>query len=488
MLDQIKKLEEESRKLEPSPLQRNAWNTRVQQYADDFLDGIYDKKAFNTSDDYGAPLLHLQIGEEPKALEVLLPLLQANVDGVGLNPAASGHFGYVPGGGVFPAALGDYLAAVSNRYAGIFFGSPGAVRLENQLIRWMCNLIGYPEGSLGNLASGGSIANLIAITTARDFKKIQSKDVENAVIYLTHQVHHCVQKALRIAGLREAQIHYVPMDAHFRMDAKALEAMVKVDLQNGLKPFLIVASAGTTDTGAIDPLNEIADIAEKYGLWFHVDAAYGGFFLLVDDLKHKFKGIERSDSLAIDPHKGLFLPYGIGAILVKNVEATFQSHHYVANYMQDALKLADELSPADLSPELTKHFRGLRMWLPLHLLGLKPFKAALEEKIWLCRYFYEKVQELGFEVGPYPDLSIMIYRYVPKDNDSNEFNEKLVEYVQHDGRVFLSSTMIDGIFWIRLAVLCFRSHLREVDLCLEILKDGITHLQKQTQMNKTPAT
>ncbi len=481
MLDQIKQLEQEARKLEPSPQQRNDWNARVQHYADDFLNGIGESKTYIVSEDYGRALLDLKITDDAKALEQLLPLLEENMDGIGLNPAAGGHFGYVPGGGIFPSALGDYLAAVTNRYAGIFFGSPGAVRIENQLIRWMCKLVGYPQDSLGNLASGGSIANLIAITTARDFKNIQSKTVESAVIYMTPQVHHCVHKALRIAGLREARIHYVPMDAHFRMDAVALRNMVETDRQNGWKPFLVVASAGTTDTGAMDPLDAIADVAEAFDLWFHVDAAYGGFFLLVDQLRPLFKGIERSDSLAIDPHKGLFLPYGIGAILIKNVEATFQSHHYVANYMQDALKLAEELSPADLSPELTKHFRGLRMWMPLHLLGLKPFKAALEEKMWLCRYFYERVQKLGFEVGPYPDLSIMIYRYVPEEEDANIFNEQLVEYVQRDGRVFLSSTKMDGVFWIRLAVLCFRSHLREVDLCLEILKAGVQYLQEKTK-------
>jgi glutamate/tyrosine decarboxylase-like PLP-dependent enzyme len=153
--------------------------------------------------------------------------------------------------------------------------------------------------------------------------------------------------------------------------------------------------------------------------------------------------------------------------------------------MQDTLKIAEELSPADLSPELTKHFRGLRMWLPLHLFGLRPFKAALEEKIWLCRYFYEKIQTLGFEVGPYPDLSIMIYRYVPKSGDANLFNEKLVEYVQRDGRVFLSSTLIDNVFWIRLAVLSFRTHLRELDLCLEVLKAGV---QQTSEVFKTAKT
>lgn len=478
MLEKIRYLETESRKLEPSATQRLDWNEQVQQHAEDFLNSLDNRKAYEYQGTNGKTLSEFPITDEPKNLELLLSLLDEHLERVGINSASGGHLGYIPGGGVYPAALGDYLAAVSNKYAGIFFSSPGSVRMENQLIRWLGEVMGYPATALGNLTSGGSIANLIAITTARDFKNIRSKDVEKAAIYLTKQVHHCVQKALRIAGLAEAQLRYVPMDAHFRMDVAALRQMVISDLENGLKPFLVVASAGTTDTGAIDPLNEIADIAKEHDLWYHIDAAYGGFFIMVDEFKSSFKGIERSDSLAIDPHKGLFLPFGIGVILVKNVEAVFQSHHYVANYMQDALKIAEELSPADLSPELTKHFRGLRLWMPLHLLGLKPFKAALEEKIWLCRYFYEKIQALGFEVGPYPDLSIAIYRYVPEASDANVFNEKLVEYVQQDGRVFLTSTTIDGVFWIRLAVLSFRTHLREIELCLEILKNGVSELNK----------
>ena len=192
--------------------------------------------------------------------------------------------------------------------------------------------------------------------------------------------------------------------------------------------------------------------------------------MLVDHLKAKFAGIELSDSLAIDPHKGLFLSYGLGVVLIKNVKAQYEAHHYMANYMQDALPDHVELSPADLSPELTKHFRGLRMWLSLHLLGLAPFKAALEEKILLTHYFYEKIQELGFEVGPFPDLSVLIFRYKPKSGDVNAFNQKIAQLIQQDGRVFLSTTTIGDTFWLRLAVLSFRTHLPEVNFCLSILQ------------------
>ena len=477
LLEELEILEAEARKLEAPAAERLSMTHKAGAYANQFISGLPEGKTYSPDTPSAAHALEkLPFQEDPRSLETLLEAVHAGVNSTGINPASGGHFGYVPGGGLFHAALGDYLAAATNRYAGIFFANPGAVRVENILIRWMCRMVGYPEDALGNLASGGSIANLIAITTAREYHGIKSADVAHSVIYLTRQVHHCVQKALRIAGLSEAVLHYIPMDAHYRMDPLALEEAIAADRASGLRPFMVAASAGTTDTGAIDPLDTIADIAATEGLWYHIDAAYGGFFMLSEALRPKFKGIERADSIAIDPHKGLFLPYGLGAVLIRNLEAQFNAHYYTANYLQDALDAGSEPSPADLSPELTKHFRGLRMWLPLQLLGLAPFRAAIQEKILLCQYAYDKIREMGFDTGPQPELSIMVFRYVPSGQDPCAFNEKLVHYVQDDGRVFLSSTRIDGIYWIRFAVLSFRSHRKEVDLCLSILKNGLGEL------------
>ena len=470
IIQQLRELEPQSRKLEIPSTDRTELNEKLLTYSENFLDNIHDLNAYEPVTNGSKVFSNIHFEESGKPIETVLDILQKEVDSQGLNPASGGHLGYIPGGGIYPTAMGDFLAAVTNRYAGIFFGGPGAVRLENQLIRWMCKLLGFPETALGNLTSGGSIANLIAIVTARDVKGIKAIEVPNAVIYLTEQVHHCVQKALRIAGLRESVIRYIPMDKGFRMDAEVLKAQVKQDKQAGLRPLLVVGSAGTTDVGAIDPLDDIAEIALANDMWFHVDAAYGGFFLLVDELKDKFKGIEKADSVAIDPHKGLFLSYGLGAVLIKDLQAQYDSHYYQANYMQDAAKMTEEYSPADLSPELTKHFRGLRMWLSLELLGLQPFRAGLSEKHILAHYFYHKIQELGFEVGPEPELSVVIYRYIPKSGDVNAFNDNLVKAVREDGRVFVSSTLINGEFWIRLAVLSFRTHLWHIDHLLSIFE------------------
>ena len=475
-----------ARKLEPETNLRRDWTEETNRFAFEFIDSLPTRKAFKLFGSL-ANVLELKSNlDHPKPITDVINELKEHLISYGLNPASGGHLGYIPGGGVYAAALGDYLAAVSNQYAGIYYGGPAAVKVENELIRWMIRLFGYPSNSHGNLTSGGSIANLIAIVTAREARQIASRDIERHCIYLTEQVHHCIHKAIRIAGLAECQIRSIPMDSGFRMDMKAFEATVLADIQTGLIPFLAVGSAGTTDTGAIDPLEEMAVICKANQIWFHIDAAYGGFFKLCElenpdgsKLKDHFKGIAASDSLVIDPHKGLFLPYGLGAVLIKDVVSQYKAHYYKAAYMQDTLSSQEEWSPADLSPELTKHFRGLRLWLPLKLYGLDAFKACLEEKILLCRYFYEKIGELGFEKGPYPETSVCIYRYLPENQDPNEFNKALVANVLVDGRVFVSSTTIAGFFWIRIAILSFRTSLEIIDTYLLMLQNSLNLLKSE---------
>lgn len=471
MIDAIRQLEKTAKQLHTNHSTRAHWNKLVNEAADQFLGTIENTNAYHMEAFQG----QFEIPENPVPPEQILKTYQEKVLQHGINAASGKHFGYIPGGGLFSSALADYLAAMSNCYVGIAYACPGAVKMENDCLRWICNMVGYPETALGNLASGGSIATLTAITTAREARGIKARDFDRQVIYLSQQTHHCLHKALRIAGLGEAILRQIPMDDRFKIKTDALEAQIKKDVQAGLEPFLIVGSVGTTDTGAIDPLEAMADLAEAYNLWFHVDAAYGGFFLLLDEIKAANKAISRSDSITIDPHKSLFIPYGLGAVVIKDVKAQYQAHFYKANYMQDSFQENIEISPSDLSPELTKHFRALRMWLPLQLYGLQPFRAALKEKLLLCRYFYQKIQDVGFSVGPFPELSVMIFRY-EASSDSNTFNRELLEMVHKDGRVFLSSTQIKGVFWIRMAILSFRTHLKEVDLCLSILEGSKNRL------------
>ncbi len=244
-----------------------------------------------------------------------------------------------------------------------------------------------------------------------------------------------------------------------------------------------MGSAGTTDTGAVDPLDALATIAARERCWFHVDAAYGGFFLMTEAGRERLRGIERSDSAVLDPHKSLFLPWGSGIVMVRNGAALTASNHYSGAYLQDMAENADqdptEVSPADVSLELTKHFRALRMWLPLILLGTKPFQAALDEKLLLARYFHQEIQTLGFEAGPPPDLSIVTYRWAPPGvslERANQVNQEIVERMRQDGRIFLSSTLLDGRFTLRMVALAFRTHRKTIDLALRLLGEQVAAL------------
>ena len=478
--NRLAELEARARALEPDPAQRDELFTKVRRYAEAFLDRIDDGPTYLATEDQGIGLYDSPISEQGISLDEVLRLLAEHVDRPGLNPASGGHMGYVPGGGIPLSAFGDFLADITNRYSGVFFANPGAVRMENMLLRWMADLVGYPKEAAGNLTSGGSVGNLIGVVAAREAHDLKAGDFSRSVIYLSEQVHHSVNKAIRIAGLKECPVRYVPLDARYRMRADALDALIAQDKRAGQHPWLVVASAGTTDTGAVDPLAEIAEVAREHGLWFHVDGAYGAFFALCEAGRRILHGMERSDSVVMDPHKGLFLPYGTGAVLVREPQHLLKSHHYMPNYFQDMVEAPDELSPADLSPELTKHFRGLRLWLPLKLLGVAPFRACLEEKLLLARYFYQKIQDIdGFEVGPPPDLSVVTYRYLPARGNADDFNRRLVEAIHQDGRVFISSTVLDGKFTLRLAALAFRTHRSTVDLLLEILEEKARWLESK---------
>ena len=476
LLARLGRLERAARPLEPGSTRRKALRNTVVASSERYLRKIDTIKAYEETEDKGIGLLAAPISERGLPVDTVINLIEHDVVRPGGHPASPGHLAYIPGGGLYHSALGDFLAAVTNKYAGVFFTGPGPVRMENLLVRWVADLAGYPASAGGTIASGGSLATLAAIATARDAHGLKGADYATAAVYLTTQAHHCIEKALRIAGLGEAPIRHVPMDDRFRMRPEALAEAIATDRLAGLRPWLVVAAAGTTDVGAVDPLDAIATITTRERCWFHVDAAYGGFFLLTEQGRSTLAGIERSDSVVLDPHKGLFLPYGSGIVIVRDVAQLSATHDSYGHYMQDAVREPGEISPAEVSPELSKHFRALRMWLPLTLLGARPFRAALEEKLLLARYFYREVAALGFEVGPLPDLSIVTFRWAPEGMSPervNAINQVIVDGVRRDGRVFLSSTMLEGRFTLRLAALAFRTHRRTIDLALRVLREQV---------------
>ncbi len=474
LIDRIRSWEAKSQVLEPEQEVRNKTLSRVSNYANAFLNTLSEAKTFVSSEEMSD---RFDITGRPHSIEEILNIYRKEIAEKGINAASGGHLGYIPGGGIYASALGDFLADVTNEYAGIFYASPGAVALETALIDWIKTLFSYPSGAVGNLASGGSIANLIALAAARDKHRIKGDKIKKSVVYLSAQTHHCVTKALRIIGLEDLLLRTLPIDSHFRIRPEALTETIAKDKELGLNPFLVIGSAGTTDTGAVDPLFEIGTICQQENLWFHVDAAYGGFFILAESAKHLFKGIELSDSLVVDPHKGLFLPYGIGAVLVKDREAVFHSNRAGADYMQDAFREDLPVNPADLGPELTKHFRGMRMWLPLQLYGTEPFAACLEEKLDLTRYLRIKLADLGFSLGPEPDLSVT-YFWMDRGTESDAFNQQLLKLIHDDGSSYFSSTRVEGKFVIRSAILSFRTRISSVDSAIALISDCLVKTQK----------
>lgn len=387
-----------------------------------------------------------------------------------LNTAGPGHLAYIPGGGLYAAALADFVACAINRYVPMANAAPALAQIEATVIRWFCDLFGYPAEAQGILTSGGSMANFAAVVAARHARL--GERFGDGVLYATDQVHHSVAKAAKIAGLPADNVRAVPTTPDKRMDPDGLAAEVTHDRAAGRRPFCVVASAGTVNTGIVDPLAEIAAVAAGAGLWLHVDAAYGGFFQLTARGRAALSGIEHADSITLDPHKGLFLPYGTGCLLVRDGERLRDAHHVGAAYLQDISAEGGPPSFAEYSPELSRDFRGLRVWLPIQLHGLGAFRESLDEKLDLARWAYEDlVATPGFEVPWEPDLSVVAFRYLSRRGDPDDANRRLLDAVNARRRVFLSSTLVDGRFTLRICVLSHRTHRDRVEEALATIKE-----------------
>ncbi|WP_240673123.1 pyridoxal phosphate-dependent decarboxylase family protein [Aequorivita ciconiae] len=464
MTDNNSNFPKASFELEETASERKVLFEKINDFSEQFLESLPNRKAFqyNTHPFANADSF-FEIDNNKATMDNILEFFEERVLNTGLNPTSGGHLGYIPGGGIYSSALADYLAAVTNRYAGEFYASPGAVRMEDALIDWAGKLMGYDQGFGGNLTSGGSIANLIALHTAKHHKGIQGAEILRSVVYCTAQSHHSVYKALKIVGLEDIIVRKIQLDTHFRICVDSLKGQIHADRREGLRPFLLIGNAGSTDVGAVDPLVDLAKVARKYKLWFHVDGAYGGFFMLIERGKEKLKGIEQADSVILDPHKGMFLPYGSGIVLIKDIKQLAAAHTYTANYMRDA-HIDGQYSPSNLSPELSKHFRGLRMWLPLKLYGEQAFSDYLNEKLQLATYLSHQILELGYQVVCDPDLSIVAFRLELDEYDSDELNKKVLDYIQKDGRIFISSTVLDNKLTHGLQYFLLE-HIKNISIC-----------------------
>ncbi|WP_069167126.1 pyridoxal phosphate-dependent decarboxylase family protein [Nocardia altamirensis] len=292
-------------------------------------------------------------------------------------------------------------------------------------------------------------------------------------------------KAGYLAGFPKARVRLVPADDALRMDVDALAAMVAADRAAGLRPFMITASAGTTNTGSVDPIARIGDFARANDLWLHVDAAYGGPFRMTDHGRTLFHGIELADSITLDPHKALFVPYGTGALIVRDGARLRAAHHVSADYLQDLTGLEEQIpSFSEYSMELSRDFRGLRLWLPIKLHGMAAFRDALDEKLALTRYLYDDLTGTpGFEVPLEPDLTTVAFRYLPQHGDADEFNRRLLQRINASKRIFLSSTILDGNFVIRVCIVSHRTHFDRIEEAARIIKSAAYDLERYERMS-----
>ncbi len=397
--------------------------------------------------------------------EILADLDLAGRAGI-LHPSG-GHMSYIPNGGLYAAALGEFLAAALNRYTGVASAAPGFSAIEHGVVDWMTSLFDLGPDSSGLLLSGGSTANQTGIVTARTARL--GDDIARGVLYVSPHTHHSVSKSARLAGFRSDQVVTIDVDSNLRMRPDVLSEQVDADLRADRKPFLVVATAGTTDTGTIDPLTEVAEVADEKGLWLHVDGAYGGFFTLTDRGDRRLSGIERADSIALDPHKGLSIPFGMGALLVRNEASLVDAHLGRGAYLRDEDNYMGVRDIASLGPELSRPFRGLSVWLPLQLHGVAPFRAALDRSLDLAEHAYERLSSVpGVDTPWTPDLSIMAFRF-----DDDERGRAALETVNRDRATHLSSTMVQGRFVLRLAILNRRTTLEHVDHAIDLIEKAL---------------
>ncbi|MFU8839300.1 MAG: pyridoxal phosphate-dependent decarboxylase family protein [Nitriliruptoraceae bacterium] len=402
--------------------------------------------------DLVADLLAARPGAHGRPLDEVLDVLRA-VLATGTDNAAAGELAYIPGSGLVASSVADLLAGVANRYTGLAAFSPAAVALEQGVLSWLTEGFGLPATAQALLLSGGSAANLTALVAAREAHAGGALD--RACVYVGEHAHASVRKAARIAGLDLARVRVCPTTDGLHLDPEAVRVQIKEDLADGLVPVAIVAAAGTTNTGAVDPLDALADVAADVGCWLHVDAAYGGFFHLTERGRARLAGIERADSITLDPHKSLFLPFGTGALLVRDRAHLAAAFGEEADYLRDVVDGTLDLPDlAGLGPELTREWRGLRLWLPLVLHGTDAFRDALDRALDLARWAdAELTADPDVEVVSHPDLSILTFR-VPGDDAAQD---AALARILADGRLRLSSTVLEGRVVLRLAVLSHRT-------------------------------
>jgi glutamate/tyrosine decarboxylase-like PLP-dependent enzyme len=470
----------------PPPVRDLDWDPeRARAFADDIVDLWLELLKSLRTEPVVPPqltreqVLHavaLDIPEEPLPQPELLAHLRAILDH-SLLAGHPAHLSYITGSGTVPGAAADLLASGLNPNVGGWLLSPAATEIELALTSWLARQFGLPDTAAGLIVAGGAIANFIALKTARD----AATDLDarrggvaghRLAVYCSDEAHVTIDRAADMLGLGSDAVRHIPVDDQLRLDAAALEEALRTDAADRVRPAAIVATAGTTGTGAIDPLPAIADLAAEYGAWFHVDAAYGGPAVLADDLKPLFDGTERADSITLDPHKWLSTPLGSGCILVRDRQALFDSFDVYASYVHEQEDLERGVNLGFMGPQFSRGFDALKVWVSLLAHGRGAYGRRISHDVELTRYLASLVDEHPeFELVA-SGLSICCFRYLPAGIDDEEYldrlNERLMTELQLDGRVYPSNAIVHGRFCLRTCIVNFRTEAEDLERVLEV--------------------
>jgi glutamate/tyrosine decarboxylase-like PLP-dependent enzyme len=425
-----------------------------------------------------------EVPDEPLSSDELMTALRT----IAFDHATyTGHprfMAYITGAGTIPGAAADLLAAALNQNVGGWRLSPAATEIELHLGRWFAQRLGLPEGAGGYVTSGGAMAAFVALKAARDARagwKVRELGMRAGpplAIYASAQVHDVNARAADMLGLGSDAVRVIPCDAGLRMRVDALRGAIARDVRGGHQPIAVIATAGTVATGAIDPIDAIADVCAEHGLWLHVDGAYGGVAALTDALRPQFRGIERADSVALDPHKWLYTPHSGGAIVVRDMRSLADAFAIDPSYVYDDKALTGRgVDFYSLGPQFSRGFHALKIWVSLLAHGWSAYERRIAHDVALARYLHERAAASPDleAVGPTPALSIACFRYVPRELRGdrsaepyvNRLNERLMAELQLGGRVFPSNAVVDGQFAIRACIVNFRTEAPDVDALLD---------------------
>ncbi len=397
------------------------------------------------------------------------------------NTPHPGYLAYIPGGGLYTAALADFIANTVNRYTGIWQAAPALVQLEANALEWLREWMQMPPGTTGLFTTGGSMATFNAILCARE--QYLGADIRRGVLYTSDQAHHCVIKSAKLAGIMPDRVREIASDAHYHIRMDVLRNAVAQDRRDGLVPCLVVGNAGTTNTGAVDPLDALADFCRDEQLWFHVDGAYGAFFQLCDETRATLRGMERADSLTLDPHKGMFMPYGTGALLVRDGARLRAAHEATADYLPDMPSPSEFYDPSQHGPDLSRGFPGLRMWLTMKLFGADAFRAAITEKRALAVDAARRVAAVPHVVmDAAPELSLFAFHVTWSGAtlaQEDQATRLVMDETSRRGRVMVSGAVARGRYVGRVCVLSFRTHAPQIDALIEDLAATITDVVRR---------